>query len=116
MNIVLDRVQLEAWAGRPLTDADVRRLEAAIPNSSIPEAIAVIVSAILPEPWCNHDAVAVTNGVCECGVRVGEYDHAPIPDDMPEPGDRCKVCGEELTWMGPSPVTDWLHVNDPANQ
>lgn len=22
------------------------------------------------EPWCNHDAVAVHNGVCECGVVV----------------------------------------------
>lgn len=22
------------------------------------------------EPWCNHDAVAVVDGVCECGVRV----------------------------------------------
>jgi len=23
-----------------------------------------------PEPWCNHDPVAVVNGVCECGERV----------------------------------------------
>lgn len=23
------------------------------------------------EPWCNHDAVAVVNGVCECGEHVG---------------------------------------------
>lgn len=22
------------------------------------------------EPWCNHDAVAVIDGVCECGVVV----------------------------------------------
>jgi hypothetical protein len=23
-----------------------------------------------PEPWCNHDAVAVVDGVCECGAIV----------------------------------------------
>jgi hypothetical protein len=22
------------------------------------------------EPWCNHDAAAVVDGVCECEVRV----------------------------------------------
>lgn len=22
------------------------------------------------EPWCNHDAIAVVDGVCECGTRV----------------------------------------------
>jgi hypothetical protein len=22
------------------------------------------------EPWCNHDAVAVVNGVCECGEVI----------------------------------------------
>jgi len=22
------------------------------------------------EPWCNHDAVAVVAGVCECGAKV----------------------------------------------
>lgn len=22
------------------------------------------------DPWCNHGAMAVVNGVCECGVRV----------------------------------------------
>jgi hypothetical protein len=70
--------------------------------------------ATAEEPWCNHDAVAVVDGVCECGVRV-EFDHDAVPDDDPEPGDRCKVCGEDITWMGPSPTTDWLHVNDLRN-
>lgn len=23
-----------------------------------------------PDQWCNHDAVAVVGGVCECGARV----------------------------------------------
>ena len=31
------------------------------------EAPVIVQSA---EPWCNHDAVAVVNGVCECGVRL----------------------------------------------
>lgn len=43
------------------------------------------------------------------------YDHDARPDDLPEPGDRCKTCGEPITWMGPSHL-DWLHVNDARNR
>lgn len=43
------------------------------------------------------------------------YDHEPMPDDMPEPGDRCKECGEAVTWMGPSQY-DWMHVDDVRNR
>jgi hypothetical protein len=43
------------------------------------------------------------------------YDHEPRPDDMPEPGNRCKDCGEDITWMGPS-QHDWLHVDDVRNR
>lgn len=42
------------------------------------------------------------------------YDHEARPDDNPEPGDRCKVCGETVTWMGPGPA-DWLHSDDPRS-
>lgn len=28
-------------------------------------------NAAAPEPHCNHDAPAVVNGICECGVKVG---------------------------------------------
>lgn len=28
------------------------------------------------------------------------------PDDLPEPGDRCKDCGIAITWTGPGPY-DW---------
>lgn len=31
------------------------------------------------------------------------------PDDDPEPGDRCKGCGRDLTWVGPG-MSDWEHV------
>lgn len=41
-------------------------------------------------------------------VRMA-YDHDARPDDDPEPGDRCKVCGKAITWMGPSPTSDWKH-------
>lgn len=37
--------QAEAWCGRTLSDDDVERLEEAIPNSSIPEAVDAIVSS-----------------------------------------------------------------------
>jgi hypothetical protein len=35
--------------------------------------------------------------------------HAARPDDLPEPGDRCKDCGQSITWIGPSQY-DWEHV------
>jgi hypothetical protein len=44
--ITLTRGQLEAWAGAELTDENVEELEQAIPNSSIPESIAVIAESI----------------------------------------------------------------------
>lgn len=43
------------------------------------------------------------------------YDHDPVPDDMPEPGDRCKKCGEDITWIGPG-TYDYLHVDDEENR
>jgi hypothetical protein len=44
--VTLTRDQLEAWAGMSLTDEQVAQLDEAIPNSSIPEAIAVIADSI----------------------------------------------------------------------
>lgn len=38
------------------------------------------------------------------------YDHDARPDDSPGPGDRCKECGDDITWVGPSPLIDWVHV------
>lgn len=35
-------------------------------------------------------------------------DHDARPDDSPEPGDRCKDCGEDITWVGPGSA-DWEH-------
>lgn len=34
------------------------------------------------------------------------------PDDLPEPGDRCKECRRELTWVGPG-IYDW-ELCDPS--
>lgn len=42
-HLVITGEQLRWWAGRPLTEDEIKRLGEAIPNSSIPEAIAIIV-------------------------------------------------------------------------
>ena len=42
-----------------------------------------------------------------------EYDHPARPDDLPEPGDRCKDCGAAITWIGPDPASDWGHAEPP---
>jgi hypothetical protein len=36
-------------------------------------------------------------------------DHRARPDDDPQPGDRCKDCGADITWIGPN-LSDWQHV------
>lgn len=43
---LITREQLESWAGRPLSEDDLDRLDDAIPNSSIPEAIGEIVAGM----------------------------------------------------------------------
>ncbi len=40
--LTITREQLERWAGRPLTEVEVDRLTACVPNSSVPEAIGEI--------------------------------------------------------------------------
>lgn len=35
--------------------------------------------------------------------------HDARPDDDPEPGDRCKDCGEPIVWLGPD-ANNWQHV------
>ncbi|MFB7837814.1 hypothetical protein ACWIGW_44765 [Nocardia brasiliensis] len=42
---LITREQAESWAGRPLSDEEMDRLDDAIPNSSIPEAIGAIVDS-----------------------------------------------------------------------
>ena len=43
--VTITREQVEAWAGHQLSDDDVSRLEACIPNSSIPDAVADIIAS-----------------------------------------------------------------------
>jgi hypothetical protein len=69
---------------------------------------------------------ALVRGLTEESLLVGEnepeppaaafkvYDHEARPDDNPEPGDHCKDCGADITWIGPSQA-DWLHVDDERN-
>ena len=35
----------------------------------------------MAEPYCSHDAVAVVNGICECGTRVSRCDNVLHPRD-----------------------------------
>jgi len=46
LTIEITRGQLEAWAGRTLTDDEVRLLDGCVPDSSIPDAIETIVSSM----------------------------------------------------------------------
>lgn len=43
LGITLTRDQLESWAGRELTDEEVEALDRRIPDSSVPEAIQIMV-------------------------------------------------------------------------
>ena len=46
-DVTITREQLEAWVGHRLTDEDVAEIDDAVPNSSIPDAIACIASDAL---------------------------------------------------------------------
>jgi hypothetical protein len=37
-----------------------------------------VLTYLFREPYCNHDPVAVANGVCECGETIGTYSLAEI--------------------------------------
>lgn len=92
--ILLTREQLESWANYPgepvkLSDETVARLAEAIPNSSIPEAIAAIVSDALGITWCQfchaelydfedglyarYPAPGTASGICPDAPDDGTY-------------------------------------------
>jgi hypothetical protein len=50
------------------------------------------------EPYCNHDAIAVTNGMCECGEQVGPIAVTLALTGLP---DACPHCG------APAPDGEW---------
>lgn len=60
ITVEITRQQLEEWAGRRLTDEQVERLDGCIPNSSIPEAIGVIVAEALNLPPVDEPAYFMT--------------------------------------------------------
>jgi hypothetical protein len=55
---------------------------------------------------------AVVDRTCACkgAGTCSSAPHSARPDDDPKPGDRCKDCGEQITWVGPSQY-DWEHVD-----
>lgn len=46
VTVEITREQLEAWAGRELSDDEVAEIDDAIPDSSIPEAIGCIAESV----------------------------------------------------------------------
>jgi hypothetical protein len=49
LTVTITREQVECWAGRPLSDDEIARLDECIPLSSIPDAVAGIVSSFEPD-------------------------------------------------------------------
>jgi hypothetical protein len=45
LGLLIETEELERWAGRKLTGAEIERLAACVPFSSIPEAIQTIVDS-----------------------------------------------------------------------
>ena len=81
------------------------------------QQIMAIMDLVAGDPW--GQACAVTGKVdckdrdCElhymdAPLKLADDDHKARPDDDPEPGDRCKDCGKDITWLGPS-YNDWEH-------
>lgn len=61
-----------------------------------------------PEPGVRRDNGLRLTEPCDDGHR---------PDDMPEPGDRCKDCHHDLTWVGPElDPSGWGAVCSPEVQ
>lgn len=44
--VEITRGQLEAWAGGPLTDDEVARIDGALPNSSVPDCISDVAASV----------------------------------------------------------------------
>jgi hypothetical protein len=62
------RVGLAHAAVDKSSDVEIDMLREALETAlAMLESLGIDVT---PEPWCNHDAVAVVDGVCECGMRV----------------------------------------------
>lgn len=61
--------------------------------------------------WLDHHAAADDSGDAHYVPTIDPEhdDHDALPDDAPEPGDRCRTCAAAITWLGPSHL-DWAHV------
>jgi ABC-type glutathione transport system ATPase component len=72
----------------------------------------------MEDEWEEHDRAEIE---AQRQERDAERDaeraaeHDARPDDLNEPGDRCKDCGDKITWVGPG-HTDWEHVIAPVEQ
>lgn len=100
-HLIIDRGDLEAWAGRVLTDAEVERIAARVPHSSIPDAIGVIASeAIVRYRWNDH-----TNDI---GDWCPHSEEPVTPDSEPDSdaGDDTARCPAGCRASRPTAVGD----------
>jgi len=63
--IVLTRDQLNDWAGFPLTDEEVERLDAALARSSLPETIGTIAYVLRYEQSAHLGTDTASEGEVE---------------------------------------------------
>ena len=99
--ITLTREQLESWAGCFLTDDQIDRLDEAVPNSSIPEAIGTIVGSMTDDEDDEEQGLG--------------FDDIPagFPVQPVEPGDLAAdpvTCGTCKLWWDDALVTEHTPV------
>lgn len=114
LTVTITREQIECWARRPLTDDEIARLDTCIPNSSIPAAIAEIVTQFDRDPdpdryrfnnhsndlgdWCPWSDTPVTapdDSRCPAGCPSSTVtaDHEDQDDADPPNNTDCQLCG-----------------------
>lgn len=99
---LISRDQAEEWAGVRLTDEQLERLAAAIPNSSIPDAIATIVV----------DALEIGDDDAACRDPFNEDCREPLDDGQGWAG-CCGGCADRMERLHNE--HDWGDNCQPSN-
>lgn len=81
----------------PVTQTQVRAVRAVLAGGDLGEVRAALAGRLDPPGPLSSGGAA-------------DADHRARPDDDPEPGDRCKDCGGDITWLGPGSA-DWEHAD-----
>ncbi len=107
-DLIIDRADLDTWAGRTLTDTEVERIARCVPDSSIPDAISVIATEAIVRfrwndhtndigNWCPHSEEPVTphdeptdsdtDDLAPARCPAGCQKSRPVRDDDEDEGD-----------------------------